>query len=186
MSQTYHIHTDELRAMQPKLNAGDRVILSGTIYTARDAAHKRMFGLLDEGKELPFPLQDAIIYYAGPTPAQQGMAVGACGPTTASRMNAFAPRLLDLGLGAIIAKGQMSDEVEAAMQRNGCCFFAAVGGAGALIARCIQIADVIAFDDLGCESIKRITIQELPLTVAIDCHGGNLYKTGRAQYEQII
>lgn len=184
MSTTYHLNTSELRAMQSKLCAGDRVILSGTIYTARDAAHKRIFGLLDEGKPLPFDLQDAIIYYAGPTPAQQGMAVGACGPTTASRMNGFAPRLLDLGLGAIIAKGQMSDEVEDAMQRNGCCFFAAVGGAGALIARCIKTADVIAFDDLGCESIKRMTIEDLPLTVAIDCHGGNLYKTGRQAYEQ--
>jgi fumarate hydratase subunit beta len=182
MSETYHLHTDELRAMQPRLNAGDRVILSGTIYTARDAAHKRLFALLDEGKELPFPLQDAIVYYAGPTPAQQGMAVGACGPTTASRMNGFAPRLLKLGLGAIIGKGQMSDEVEQAMQENQCCFFAAVGGAGALIARCIKTADVIAFDDLGCESIKRMTIEDLPLTVAIDCHGGNLYKTGRAEY----
>lgn len=183
MSKTYHIHTDDLRSMQSVLRAGDRVILSGTIYTARDAAHKRLFGLLDEGEALPFPLRDAVVYYAGPTPAQQGMAVGACGPTTASRMNGFAPRLLDLGLGAIIAKGQMSDEVEAAMQRNSCCFFAAVGGAGALIARCIKSADVIAFDDLGCESIKRMTIEDLPLTVAIDCCGGNLYKTGRAEYQ---
>jgi fumarate hydratase subunit beta len=182
MSQTYHLTTDQLRAMQPTLCAGDRVVLSGTIYTARDAAHKRLFALLDEGKPLPLPLQDAVIYYAGPTPAQQGMAVGACGPTTASRMNGFAPRLLDLGLGAIIAKGQMSDEVEAALVRNQACFFAAVGGAGALIARCIKTADVIAFDDLGCESIKRMEIVDLPLTVAIDCHGGNLYKTGPDAY----
>ena len=170
--------------MQEKLNAGDRVILSGTIYTARDAAHKRIFGLLDEGKPLPFALKDAIIYYAGPTPAQQGMAVGACGPTTASRMNAFAPRLLDLGLGAIIGKGEMSSEVAEALIRNKACFFAAVGGAGALIAKCIQKAEVIAFDDLGCESIKRMTISELPLTVALDCHGGNLYRTGRLEYER--
>lgn len=184
MSATYHIQTKALRDWQPTLRAGDRVLLSGTIYTARDAAHKRLFALLDEGKPLPLPLRDAVIYYAGPTPAQQGMAVGACGPTTASRMNGFAPRLLDLGLGAIIAKGQMSDEVEAALQRNHACFFAAMGGAGALIARCIKKADVIAFDDLGCESIKRMEIEELPLTVAIDCHGGNLYKTGRAAYQR--
>lgn len=184
MSEVYHIQSGQLRAMQPRLNAGDRVLLSGTIYTARDAAHKRIFALLDENKPLPFPLEDAIVYYAGPTPAQQGMAVGACGPTTASRMNGFAPRLLDLGLGAIIGKGQMSDEVEEAMRRNQSCFFAAVGGAGALIARCIQNAEVIAFDDLGCESIKRMHVEELPLTVAIDCHGGNLYKTGRTAYEQ--
>ena len=184
MSNTYYLNTDELRGMQEKLNAGDRVILSGTIYTARDAAHKRIFGLLDEGTPLPFALEDAIIYYAGPTPAQQGMAVGACGPTTASRMNAFAPRLLDLGLGAIIGKGEMSAEVAEALIRNKACFFAAVGGAGALIAKCIQKAEVIAFDDLGCESIKRMTISELPLTVALDCHGGNLYRTGRLEYER--
>lgn len=184
MSNTYYLNTDELRGMQEKLNAGDRVILSGTIYAARDAAHKRIFGLLDEGKPLPFALEDAIIYYAGPTPAQQGMAVGACGPTTASRMNAFAPRLLDLGLGAIIGKGEMSSEVAEALIRNKACFFAAVGGAGALIAKCIQKAEVIAFDDLGCESIKRMTISELPLTVALDCHGGNLYRTGRLEYER--
>ena len=184
MSNTYYLNTDELRGMQEKLNAGDRVILSGTIHTARDAAHKRIFGLLDEGKPLPFALEDAIIYYAGPTPAQQGMAVGACGPTTASRMNAFAPRLLDLGLGAIIGKGEMSSKVAEALIRNKACFFAAVGGAGALIAKCIQKAEVIAFDDLGCESIKRMTISELPLTVALDCHGGNLYRTGRLEYER--
>ena len=184
MSNTYYLNTDELRGMQEKLNAGDRVILSGTIHTARDAAHKRIFGLLDEGKPLPFALEDAIIYYAGPTPAQQGLAVGACGPTTASRMNAFAPRLLDLGLGAIIGKGEMSAEVAEALIRNKACFFAAVGGAGALIAKCIQKAEVIAFDDLGCESIKRMTISELPLTVALDCHGGNLYRTGRLEYER--
>ena len=184
MSNTYYLNTDELRGMQEKLNAGDRVILSGTIYTARDAAHKRIFGLLDEGKPLPFALKDAIIYYAGPPPAQQGMAVGACGPTTASRMNACAPRLLDRGLGAIIGKGEMSSEVAEALIRNKACFFAAVGGAGALIAKCIQKAEVIAFDDLGCESIKRMTISELPLTVALDCHGGNLYRTGRLEYER--
>ena len=111
MSNTYYLNTDELRGMQEKLNAGDRVILSGTIYTARDAAHKRIFGLLDEGKPLPFALEDAIIYYAGPTPAQQGMAVGACGPTTASRMNAFAPRLLDLGQAVMIGKGARNQAV---------------------------------------------------------------------------
>lgn len=178
----YHLTTEQLPAMQPELRAGDRVLLSGTIYTARDAAHKRLFALLDEGKELPLPLKDAVVYYAGPTPAQQGMAVGACGPTTASRMNGFAPRLLDLGLGAIIGKGEMNAEVAQALERNGRCYFAAVGGAGALIARCIRSADVIAFDELGCESIKRMVIENLPLTVAMDCVGGNLYRSGRAEY----
>ncbi len=184
MSNSYQIHTSQLRKAQDYLRAGDRVLLSGTILTARDAAHKRLFTLLDEGKTLPFSLQDSVFYYAGPTPAQQNMAVGACGPTTASRMNAFAPRLLDLGLGAIIGKGQMSDAVSDALIRNHSCFFAAVGGAGALIAKCIQHADVIAFDDLGCESIKRMTIDQLPLTVALDCCGGNLYKSGRSTYER--
>ena len=182
MSDVLHLHTDDLRRALPKLSAGDRVLLSGTIYTARDAAHKRLFALLDEGKPLPLPLRDAVIYYAGPTPGQGDMAVGACGPTTASRMNAFAPRLLDLGLGAIIGKGEMSAEVADALRRNQSCFFAAVGGAGALIARCITGVEVIAFDDLGCESIKRMTVSDLPLTVAIDCHGGNLYRSGPAEY----
>lgn len=183
MSSVYQLSTDHIVQIAPKLRAGDRVLLSGTIYTARDAAHKRIFALLDEGKPLPFPLEHAIIYYAGPTPAQQGMAVGACGPTTSSRMNAFAPRLLDLGLGGIIGKGQMDDAVRDALVRNKACYFAAVGGAGALIARCIKKAEVIAFDDLGCESVKRMTIENLPLTVAMDCEGNSLYETGRAEYE---
>jgi len=178
----YRLNTGELRAMTPRLRAGDRVILSGTIYTARDAAHKRFFELLDQGKELPLPLKDAVIYYAGPTPGQQGMAVGACGPTTASRMDAFAPRLLDLGLGAMIGKGERGSAVVEAIVRNGACYFAAVGGAGALIAKCIKTVEVIAFEDLGCESVKRMTVEDFPLTVAIDSTGGNLYESGRAAY----
>ena len=130
MSNTYYLNTDELRGMQEKLNAGDRVILSGTIYTARDAAHKRIFGLLDEGKPLPFALEDAIIYYAGPTPAQQGMAVGACGPTTASRMNAFAPACWIWDWAPSSAKGEMSAEVAEALIRNKACFFRRCGRCG--------------------------------------------------------
>ena len=164
------------------LRAGDSCLISGTIYTARDAAHKRIFALLDRGEEPPFPLKDAVIYYAGPTPGQQGMAVGACGPTTSSRMDLYAPRLLDLGLRAMIGKGQRSQAVVDAIVRSGGVYFAAVGGAGALIARCIKTAEVIAFEDLGCESVKRMTIQDLPLTVAIDARGGNLYETGRAAW----
>ena len=186
MSETYHLHTDDLPQALPKLRIGDRVLLSGTIYTARDAAHKRLFDLLDRCEPLPFDLKGAVIYYAGPTPAQQGMAVGACGPTTSSRMNAFAPRLLDLGLGAIIGKGEMDGQVAQALVRNQSCYFAAVGGAGALIAKCITAAEVIAFDELGCESIKKMTIWELPLTVAMDCHGDNLYQTGREQYAKSV
>ncbi len=184
MAQLYRVDSSKLSELMPSLQAGDRVLLSGTIYTARDAAHKRLFALLDEGKPLPFSLDGALIYYAGPTPAQQGMAVGACGPTTSSRMNAFAPRLLDLGLGGIIGKGEMDEAVRAALVRNHRCYYAAVGGAGALIAKCIKKAEVIAFDDLGCESVKRMTVEDLPLTVAMDANGHSLYETGRAEYAE--
>ena len=176
------IQTPLTKEMVKTLHAGDTVLISGTIYTARDAAHKRLFELLDEGKPLPLPLSGAVIYYAGPTPGQQGMAVGACGPTTSRRLDKFAPRLLRLGLTAMIGKGERSPEVAEAIVLTGGCYFAAVGGAGALIAKCIKSAEVIAFEDLGCESIKRMEVVDLPLTVAIDCNGGNLYKSGRAEY----
>ena len=185
MSEAIALTTDQLPQRLGTLKAGDRVLLSGTIYTARDAAHKRIFQLLDEGKPLPFPLKGAVIYYAGPTPGQQGMAVGACGPTTAGRMDAFAPRLLDLGLTAMIGKGERSQPVVDAIVRNGACYFAAVGGAGALIARCIKSAQVIAFDELGCESVKRMQVEDLPLTVAIDSRGNDLFREGRAAYCRI-
>ena len=178
------MYSGELPQRLAQLRAGDRVLLTGVVYTARDAAHKRMFQLLDEGKPLPFPLEGAVIYYAGPTPGQQGMAVGACGPTTAGRMDRFAPRMLDLGLSAMIGKGERSQEVVDAIARSGACYFAAVGGAGALIARCIQTAGVLAFDDLGCESIKRMTVRDLPLTVAVDSRGNDLFRRGRAEYQR--
>lgn len=178
----YQIHTSCLDDAIGQLHAGDRVLLTGTIYTARDAAHKRIFELLDKGEPLPFPIKGSVIYYAGPTPGQQGMAVGACGPTTASRMDRFAPRLLKLGLLAMIGKGERSLEVQQEIVLNGACYFAAVGGAGALIAKCIKSAQVVAFEDLGCESVKRMTVENLPLTVAIDANGGNLYHSGRAEY----
>lgn len=171
------LRVEELtRERAAQLRAGDRVLLSGTVYTARDAAHKRIFELLDAGEDLPFPLEGAVIYYAGPTPAQQGMAVGSCGPTTSGRMDPFAPRLLDLGLRAMVGKGDRSDAVIQALVRNGGVYFAAVGGAGALIARCILSSQVIAFDDLGCESVKRMEVKDLPLTVAIDSQGNDLYR----------
>lgn len=170
------LRVEELtRERVAQLRSGDRVLLSGTVYTARDAAHKRIFALLDEGKEPPFPLEGAVIYYAGPTPAQQGLAVGSCGPTTSGRMDPFAPRLLDLGLRAMIGKGERSPQVVEAIRRNGGVYFAAVGGAGALIAQRVEDAQVIAFDDLGCESVKRMEVRDLPLTVAIDSHGNDLY-----------
>ena len=180
--RTRNLNTKTLPKMAGSLKAGDRVLLSGTIYTARDAAHKRMFQMLDQGEPLPFPIEGAVIYYAGPTPGQQGMAVGSCGPTTAGRMDSFAPRLLDLGLTAMIGKGDRSPAVREAMVRNGAVYFAAVGGAGALIAKCIETAEVIAFDDLGCESIKRMTIKNLPLTVAIAASGNDLFESGRIAY----
>lgn len=182
MNGPVRISTGELAGAAAGLRAGDRVLLSGTVYTARDAAHKRIFSLLDEGKPLPFDLKGAVIYYAGPTPGQKGMAVGACGPTTSGRMDAFAPRLLDLGLLAMIGKGDRSREVREAIVRCGGVYFAAVGGAGALIAKHIETAQVIAFEDLGCESIKKMSVRELPLTVAIDCVGNDLYELGRREY----
>ena len=178
------LHTTQLTEQVQTLRAGQRVLLSGTIYTARDAAHKRIFQLLDQGGDLPFPLEGAVIYYAGPTPGQQGMAVGACGPTTSGRMDGFTPRLLDLGLTAMIGKGERAQPVVDAIVRNGACYFAAVGGAGALIAKCIRTAQVIAFEDLGCESVKRLTVEDFPLTVAIDSQGNNLFLEGRRAYQK--
>lgn len=181
---TYEINTADIRAFLPRLRIGDRVLLTGTIYTSRDAAHKRIFEALDSGVPLPYDIRDAIIYYAGPTPAQPGMAVGSCGPTTAGRMDSFAPRLLDLGLAAMIGKGDRSDTVVDAIARNGAVYFAAVGGAGALIAKHITEATVVGYEDLGCESAKRMQVENLPLIVAIDSTGANLYKTGRLEYQK--
>lgn len=159
----------------PNLHAGERVLLSGTIYTARDAAHKRIFALLDENKKLPFELKGSCVYYAGPTPAPKGLPIGSCGPTTSSRMDAFAPRLLDLGIACMIGKGPRSKDVCRAICRNKAVYLCAVGGAGALAAKSVSSCEVIAFEDLGCESIKRLEVHEFPLLVAIDCHGGNLF-----------
>ena len=181
---TYEINTAEIRSYLPKLRIGDRVLLTGTIYTSRDAAHKRIFEALDNDATLPYDIRDAIIYYAGPTPAQPGMAVGSCGPTTAGRMDGFAPRLLDLGLAAMIGKGDRSDAVTDAIVRNKAVYFAAVGGAGALIAKHITEATVVGYEDLGCESAKKMQVENLPLIVAIDSTGANLYKTGRLQYQK--
>ena len=171
------INVADLAAVAKTLRAGDSVVLSGTVYTARDAAHKRITEIMASGGELPFAIDGAVIYYAGPTPAPEGLAIGSCGPTTSSRMDGFAPMLLDNGLIAMIGKGQRSDEVCAAIERNEAVYFCAIGGAGALAAKCIKSSEVIAFDDLGCESVKKLEIENFPLIVAIDCKGGNLYKT---------
>lgn len=176
------IHTAELKQAIPTLKAGDRLLLSGVVYTSRDAAHKRIFSLLDQGEALPYPLEGSVIYYAGPTPAQKGMAVGSCGPTTSSRMDPYAPRLLDLGLTAMIGKGERSQAVIDAIVRNQAAYFCAVGGAGALIACCIKEAQEIAFQDLGCESVKRFVMEDLPVFTAIDAQGRSIFAQGRADY----
>ena len=171
----HRIKVEDLKEKAASLHAGDRVYLSGTVYTSRDAAHKRLFALLDAGEPLPFDVQNACIYYAGPTPAEPGAVIGSCGPTTSSRMDRFAPRLLDLGLAAMIGKGPRSAEVVEAICRNGAVYLCAVGGAGALAAKSIAACTEIAFHDLGCESVKRLEVRDFPLTVAIDCSGGSLF-----------
>lgn len=163
------------KEQRESLRAGDSVLLSGTIYTARDCAHKRIFALLDEEKELPFPLLDAFIYYAGPCPAPEGKACGSCGPTTSARMNSFAPRLLDLGLQGMIGKGEMSEDVRAALKRNKAVYFAAIGGAGATYGNAVKRAECVAFPDLLSEAVYRMDVEEFPLVVAIDSEGGSIY-----------
>lgn len=182
MSDAIRINVDKLREWAPKLKAGDKIFLTGTVYTSRDAAHKRIKACIDEGKPLPFELKDSVIYYAGPTPAPEGRPIGSCGPTTSGRMDKFAPELLDLGLCAMIGKGERSQEVRDAVVRNKAIYLCAVGGAGALAAHCIKKCEVIAFEDLGCESVKRLYIEEFPLIVADDCSGGDIFSSGRAQY----
>ena len=172
----YIIDTADLRQKAPGLRAGDRVILSGTVYTSRDAAHKRLVSIINEGGGLPFTLDGACIYYAGPTPAPEGLPIGSCGPTTSSRMDPFAPLLLDNGLCAMIGKGERNEAVCEAVKRNKAVYLCAIGGAGALAAKCVEECEEIAFFDLGCESVKRIKIKDFPLVVGIDCHGGTMFK----------
>jgi fumarate hydratase subunit beta len=164
------------------LHAGEMVTLNGIIYTARDAAHKRLDALLDEGKPLPFPLEDAVIYYVGPTPAAPGQIIGSAGPTTSYRMDAYAPRLLSLGLRGMIGKGRRSQEVIKAMGKAGAIYFGAIGGAGALLAESIKESEIIAFADLGPEAIRRLRVENFPVVVIIDSEGGNLYERGRREY----
>ena len=158
------------------LQAGDYVYITGTIYTARDAAHLRMDQTLDRGEKLPIEMEGNVIYYMGPTPARERRPIGSAGPTTASRMDKYAPRLLDLGLTGMIGKGKRKKEVTDAIVRNGAVFFAAVGGAGALLSKCIKKAEVIAYDDLGTEAIRRLEVENFPVIVVIDSQGRNLYE----------
>lgn len=159
-----------------KLKAGDYVYITGTLYTARDAAHKRMDETLQNGEDLPFDIQEQMIYYMGPSPAREGRPIGSAGSTTASRMDKYAPKLLDLGLGAMIGKGKRSQEVIDAIIRNKAVYFAAVGGAGALLSKCITSSEVIAYDDLGTEAIRKLTVENFPAIVVIDTEGNNLYE----------
>ncbi len=166
------------------LKAGDYVYINGTIYTARDAAHKRMDDTLTKGEELPLDIRNQMIYYMGPSPAREGRVIGSAGPTTASRMDKYAPRLLDLGLGAMIGKGKRSKEVLDAIVRNGSVYFAAVGGAGALLSKCIQKSEVIAYDDLGTEAIRKLEVKDFPVIVVVDAEGNNLYETAIEEYKR--
>ena len=179
-----HITVPMKKETVATLKAGDYVYLTGTVYTARDAAHKRMDETLREGKELPVPLKDEIVYYMGPSPAREGRVIGSAGPTTASRMDKYTPKLLDLGLGGMIGKGKRSKEVIDAIIRNQSVYFAAVGGAGALLSKCIQESEVVAYDDLGTEAIRRLTVKNFPVIVVIDCEGNNLYETAIEQYKK--
>lgn len=165
-----------------ELRAGDYVYISGTIYTARDAAHKRMSEALANGENLPFQMDRNVIYYMGPSPAREGRPIGSAGPTTASRMDKYAPALLDLGLGGMIGKGKRSKEVTDAIVRNGAVYFAAVGGAGALLSKSILESEVIAYEDLGTEAIRKLTVKDFPVIVVIDSQGSNLYETAIKEY----
>ena len=179
-----HITIPLIDAQIRSLRAGDSVLLSGCIYTARDAAHKRLCALLSEGKPLPVPVRDRAIYYAGPCPAKPGDPIGSCGPTTSYRMDAYAPALMREGLRVMIGKGFRSPEVIEAMKETGSVYLAATGGAGALIAQCVKSARVLAFDDLGTEAIRELVVEDFPLIVAIDSLGNNLYATGPEAYRR--
>ena len=165
-----------------ELKAGDSCLLSGIIYTARDAAHKRLCALADQGKELPFPVKDATIYYVGPTPAKPGQAIGSAGPTTSYRMDAYSPTLIALGETGMIGKGKRGPEVIAAMKEHGAVYFGAIGGCGALLSRCIKSAKIVAYEDLGAEAIRELVVEDFPAVCIIDSEGNNLYETGKADY----
>lgn len=165
------------------LNSGDYVYITGTIYTARDATHKRMYESLEKGDKLPIEMDNNIIYYMGPSPAREGRPIGSAGPTTASRMDKYAPKLLDLGLKGMIGKGKRSKEVIDAIIRNNAVYFAAVGGAGAILSKCIKKSEVVAYDDLGTEAIRKLYVEDFPCIVVIDSNGNNLYETAIEEYK---
>lgn len=164
------------------LKSGDTVLITGTIYTARDAAHKRLVDLINNGEELPLDVKDSIIYYVGPTPAKPGMAIGSAGPTTSYRMDAYSPYLINLGLKGMIGKGEISSEVVQTMKEKEAVYFAAIGGAGALIGKSIKKAEIIAYEDLGSEAIRKLEVEDFPVVVVIDSKGNNLYEIGQKEY----
>ena len=166
------------------LKAGDYVYIDGIIYTARDAAHKRMTETLERGEALPIDIEGNVIYYMGPSPAREGRPIGSAGPTTASRMDKYTPRLLDMGMGAMIGKGKRSQAVIDGIVRNGSVYFAAVGGAGAIHSKCIKESEVVAYDDLGTEAIRKLTVENFPVIVVIDSEGNNLYETAILKYRE--
>ena len=178
----YKLTTPVAKEDLAPLRAGDTVLLSGTVYTARDAAHKRMMELLDAGEALPFPVEGSAVYYVGPTPERPGQIIGSAGPTTSGRMDAYSPRLLYLGQAIMIGKGARNQAVKEAVVRSGAVYLAALGGAGALMAASVEELEVICWEDLGCEAVRRLTVRDLPLTVILDAHGGDLYESGPAAY----
>lgn len=182
MSEVKKITLPLTKELAKTLKAGDRVLLSGTIYTSRDAGHKRMCEALARGEELPFDPTDATIYYVGPTPAKPGQVIGSAGPTTSGRMDAYAPTLMKVGIRGMIGKGARLDEVIEAMKENFGVYFGAIGGAGALLAKCIKSSELIAYEDLQSEALRKLYVEDMPLVVIIDCYGNNLYETGPNEY----
>ena len=176
------ITTPLTREQARKLKAGDSCLISGVIYTARDAAHKRLCELAEQGKPLPVDMKDAVIYYVGPTPARPGEAIGSAGPTTSYRMDAYSPLMISLGETGMIGKGKRGPEVIAAMKEHGAVYFGAIGGCGALLAQCVKKAEIVAYEDLAAEAIRRLEVEDFPVVVIIDSEGNNLYETGRKAY----
>ena len=176
------IHAPMSREQARALKAGDSCLLSGTLYTARDAAHKRLCELAEQGRELPIDLTDSVIYFVGPTPAKPGQIIGSAGPTTSYRMDAYSPTLIALGQTGMIGKGKRGEEVIEAMKEHGAVYFGAIGGCGALLGKCIKKSELVAYEDLGAEAIRRLEVEDFPVIVVIDSEGNNLYESGRAAY----
>lgn len=182
----HYISTPLTKEKVAKLRSGDRVYLSGEVYTARDAAHKRLCELAEKGEPMPFNIEDSVIYFVGPTPPKPGRALGSAGPTTSYRMDAYSPTLIKLGHRGMIGKGKRSEEVVNCMKEHTAVYFTAIGGAGALLANCVKAAEIVAYEDLGAEAIRRLTVENLPVVVTIDCEGNNLYESGRREYLETV